>query len=77
MLSRAVRALTKLPYIFGDNENSAPDYTGVCIILATLKRPELTSIFVSGFIHSVLELTSVYGSYFSPRCKDYTSSCSL
>ena len=54
MLSRAVRALTKLPYIFGDNENSAPDYTGVCIILATLKRPELTSIFVSGFIHSVL-----------------------
>ena len=36
--------------------------TGVCIILATLKNTELTSILGSGYIHTVLKLTSIYGS---------------
>ena len=36
--------------------------TGVCIILATLKNTDLTSIFGSGYIHTVLKLTSIYGS---------------
>ena len=36
--------------------------TGVCVILATLRNTELTSIFGSGYIHAVLNLTSIYGS---------------
>ena len=37
-------------------------FTGVCIILATLKNTDLTTIFGSGYIHTVLKLTSIYGS---------------